>query len=73
MPLITAETTYLEISCPNCTQPTAKSVAWLAVKDNMTCKGCSAFIDLRTPENRLLINEFAELCSRMDATLGRRS
>ena len=73
MPLTTAETTYLEISCPSCAQHTAKPVAWLTEKANMTCKGCSAFIDLRAPENRLLIKEFAELCSRMDATLGRRS
>ena len=71
MPLATAETTYLEICCPSCAQHTPRTVAWLVLKDNMTCKGCSAFIDLRTAENRILIKEFAELCSRMDATFGR--
>ena len=71
MPLSTAETTYLEIRCPACAQPTQKPVAWLVLKDNMTCKACSAFIDLKAAENRIIIKEFAELCSRMDATFGR--
>ena len=73
MPLSTAETTYIDIRCPNCTQHTQKLLAWLVLKDNMTCKGCGAFIDLKATENRILIKEFADLCARMDATFGKSS
>ncbi|MBI4725365.1 MAG: hypothetical protein HY765_10420 [Rhodomicrobium sp.] len=71
MPLSTAETTYLNIRCPVCCQHTRKPVAWLVLKDKMTCMGCSSVIDLKSADNQGLIKDAAEYCARMDATLSK--
>jgi len=69
----TAEATYLLISCATCGETIQKSVSWLIAKDNMTCKGCSSFIDLKNAETFFLISEAAKHCARMDAELSKRA
>ena len=68
-----SEATYLVISCPACGESIQKSVAWLASKDNMSCKGCSGPIDLKKAETVFLISEAAKHCARMDAELRKRA
>ncbi len=72
MPESVSETTYLVIRCPSCGENTQRPVSWLVSKDNMTCKGCSAFIDLKFAETQFLIKEAAKHCERMDAALSKR-
>ncbi len=67
----TAETTYLLIRCARCGESIQQSVAWLISKDNMTCKGCSGAIDLKSAETQLLIKEAAKHCARTDAELSK--
>jgi hypothetical protein len=69
MPISITEAIYLHIQCPNCEEGILKPVAWLASKSNMTCKGCSAVIDLKSPDNKLLIKETADHCERLEAVL----
>ena len=68
-----AEKIYLHIQCPNCSEGTLKPVAWLVSRTNMTCKGCSAMIDLKALENRVLIMETENHCAHIEAALKKES
>ena len=65
----TADLTLLRIRCPGCKQYTEKLVTLLLRKNAMNCGICKKSIDLTTPHNALLINETADSCERIGATL----
>ena len=67
-----SETTYLVIRCATCGEDSLKPVSWLVSKDNMTCKGCSAVIDLKLPATQFLIKEAARHCEGLESVLNKR-
>ena len=71
MPLSTAERTWVYVTCESCKQATQKSVAWLAVHDALACSVCGHIIDLKNANNRLLIQETADNCARIDVALAK--
>jgi hypothetical protein len=73
MTLTTAERTALLITCTACGQATEKPVAWLIAVDDMTCMPCGRPIDLKSANNRTLIQETADNCARIDAALAKLS
>jgi transcription elongation factor Elf1 len=64
-----ADLTLLRIRCAGCGQHTEKLVTVLAKKDFLTCGVCGKPIDLRTPQNALLIKETADSCARIGEAL----
>jgi hypothetical protein len=69
MPFSTADWTLLRIRCGSCKQYTERLVTLLVRKDFLTCAGCGAQIDLRTPVNAFLIDETANACARIGSGL----
>ena len=65
----TADLTLLRIRCPACRQHTEQLVTLLLRKDTLKCSNCGEFINLRTPQNTLLIGQTAEACARIGAAL----
>ena len=54
----------LPIACPICLKDTEQSIAWLVDNDVLSCRHCSAPIDLNFEETRALIKHFDDACLR---------
>lgn len=71
MSLTMSERVSLFVRCdnPNCGQGVEKLLAWLIIRNTMTCPNCGGAIDLQAGDNGLAIQKLAEMCASLDAAL----
>jgi ribosomal protein S27E len=59
--------TFLAIECPRCQDYSERRLAWLRTARMTTCDKCGVPIDLSTGGNRIAIDGYIDLSSRLDA------
>jgi hypothetical protein len=74
MPLSSAERITWLMTCPSCGKGTEKPVAWLATFENLACAtpDCGHVIDLKTIENRAIIQKLSNYATDLDAFFAKR-
>jgi hypothetical protein len=73
MPLTTSECVSLFVFCgnPNCLQGVDKPLAWLVIRNTMTCPSCGGVIDLQSGDNGLRIQKLAQTSASIYTSLGK--
>ncbi len=56
--------TLLALECPDCFEYTEKPLAWLTAANSLSCRACGAPIEIKSGQNRALIDNYRDFNER---------
>jgi transcription elongation factor Elf1 len=62
--------TLLALECPECHEYTEKSLTWLNDASLLSCNACGCHIEIKSGQNRVLIDTYVDLNERWNRQFG---
>ncbi len=56
--------TLLALECPDCLEYAEKPLGWLAEAGSLSCRACGALIEIKSGQNRALIDNYLDFNER---------
>lgn len=66
----TAKRIKLVVACDHCGHRSTEPLSRFHGRTMVVCRECASVVNLKTRDNRLVLEELAKLCGKMDAAIG---